>query len=134
MPNYTKQNAWVQTVNGEQEMFPPIRIALSGLTAASTRMEVAASNIANVNTGREYGFNDALTNLSSNQAYSPKKTYSTPNSYGGVDVQIIDSAKGSEVSLAQEIVNFKIAEHAYKANATVIKLAADVQDELLDIV
>ena len=104
-------------------MFAPIQIALSGLNAASTRMEVAASNIVN-----------ATGNTAQKQAYSPKIAFSTPNSYGGVDTQIIDSPKGTEVSLAEEIVQLKIAEHTYKANAMVIKVAAEVQNELLDII
>ena len=36
------------------------------------------------------------------------------------------------VSLDEEMVNLKIAEHAYKANAQVIKTSSEMQDALRD--
>ena len=112
-------------------MFAPIKIAFSGLTAASKRMEVASSNIANMNTGSSYGITD--TNVAQSQPYSPKIAFSMPLPQGGVKTQILDGRAGSEVSLANEIVQLKIAEHTYRANAMVIKTATDVEKELLNI-
>ena len=109
-----------------------IKIGLSGLTAASTRLQVSASNIANINSTSSTGFADDLDNLTSKDAYRPKSVRQEPLKYGGVKAHVVDTPIGTEVSLAHEIVQLKVAEHTYKANAAVIKTAFEVEKTLLD--
>lgn len=105
---------------------------MSGLTAASARLEVAANNIANVNTTSKTGFADTLNNLSSKQAYRPQQVRSLPLNHGGVKAEIVDAPMGGEVSLPHEIVQLKVAQHTYEANVAVIKTALQVEKTLLD--
>lgn len=130
-------------------MINAIQIALSGLQAASKRADASASNIANISTsgslepGGQAPYSalttteTALTDQDGNglgvsaenrpaakpfvPAYNPDSPFA--NSEGLIGVPNVD--------LAGEIVNLKLAETAYKANAKTIKAASDMQDELL---
>lgn len=70
-------------------MINAISTALSGLTASTRKVDVAATNIANAGT------------------------------------------PGNQVDLAEEAVNLKVAEQAYKANLLVVETASKMTDELL---
>ncbi len=124
-----------------------IGIALTGLNSASLRLNASASNIANLNT---------VGSLSdeSNAPYTPITTQSNSlgSITGGVQTEIIpqnpafvpaydaDSPFADEdgiigvpnVNLAEEVVNIKLAEIAYKANLKTIDVAGELFDELLD--
>lgn len=113
-------------------MTNPIKIGLSGLAAASARLEVSANNIANVNNTKSAGFADTVEGLTSRQAYQPKQVRLTPMTNGGVSAQITNAPIGAEVSLAEEIVQLKVAQHTYNANAAVIKTALEVEDTMLE--
>ena len=113
-------------------MSSTIKIGLSGLAAASSRLEVAASNIANTSNPKNTGFADTLDGLTSRQAYQAKQVRTVPLNNGGVKADVVDIPIGSEISLAQEIIQLKLAEHTYKANATVIKTAFEVEEKLLE--
>ncbi len=112
--------------------------------AASKKVSVAASNIANADTV-------ASTNASdSNQAYSAKTTQDVSVAGGGVNTVVLNrtpafvpsyepdspfaDAKGlvnsPNVNLDEELINTKVAENSYKANVMVLKTSLQMQDTL----
>ena len=127
-------------------MISAIGIALTGLDAASTRLNASASNIAN------FGNAGSLTDPN-NAPYTPLTTQSEAISVpGGVQTKIVprdnpftpafdsDSPFADEngiigipnVDFAEEIINMKQAEIAYKANLKTLETAGQMFDELLD--
>ncbi len=104
-------------------MIGAISNALSGLMAASKRAEASASNIANMST----------------PDYTPVTTVQTTTETGSVQAQNQPKSAGTintfvpDIDLAEEAVNLKIAEIAYKANIATIKTAQDMTDELLAV-
>ncbi len=128
-------------------MFNAVSIALSGLTASSLKASTAASNIANLSTG------GALSQEDGPAPYETRITTQTATENGGVqaDVSIknpgfvpaydpgspfanADGLIGApNTDLAEEIINLKQAEIAYKANINVIETQKELDDELLDI-
>ncbi len=132
-------------------MLGPIGIALSGLTAASKKVEASASNIANLQTvgSLEDGKQKPYTPLTTQQtavtdgngnglgvtsnfvpkgtpyysAYSPDSPFA--NAEGIIGVPNVD--------LAEEAVNLQMARTTYKANAAVLRVADDLSDELLRV-
>jgi flagellar basal-body rod protein FlgC len=132
-------------------MLGPIGIALSGLTAASKKVEASASNIANLQTvgSLEEGKQAPYTPITTQQtaitgengeglgvtsnfvakgnpyysAYSPDSPFA--NEQGIIGVPNVD--------LAEEAVNLQIARATYKANAAVIRVSEDLSDELLRV-
>ncbi|MCM2344253.1 MAG: flagellar basal body protein [Alphaproteobacteria bacterium] len=132
-------------------MINTIQIALSGLNAASRKVEASASNIANMQT---------MGSLENPEAapYTPLATQQTALTDGqgnglGVKSDFIPkpqpftpayapdspfaNAQGlvgaPNVDLAEEAVNLSIAKTAYKANVAVIKTTEDMTDELLSV-
>ena len=132
-------------------MVGTINIALSGLNAATQRLNASASNIANLQTvGSLQDVNNA--------PYTPVSTQQTAvtdaNGNGqGVRTDVVprnnafvpsfdpDSPFADEngiigvpnVNLAEESVNMIMAELQYKANIGVIQTAEELNDELLNI-
>lgn len=126
-------------------MLNSIGISLTGLDAASKKLNASASNIAN---SRTIGSLDG----SGRQAYQPIDTQSTTIAQGGVRTEYVnrqpafvpsfdpDSPFADEnglvaapnVSLDEELINSAAAEHAYKANALVIDKAQELAETLLD--
>lgn len=129
-------------------MINPISIALSGLTSASKKAEVASNNIVNADV---VGSTDPN---SPNQAYTPRNTVDQSLSVNGQGVGVktvvlnrdpafvpsfspdspfADSngmVNAPNVNLDEELVNMKVAENAYKANAQVVKTSSEMQDTL----
>lgn len=130
-------------------MISAIQTALSGLLAASKKVETGASNIANINTTGSLEDPD-------NAPYTPvttvQKALADESGQGlGVKADVVaknnpftpvyspDSPFANEegiigapnVDLAEEAVNLKIAGFAYKASLSVIKTASAMEDELL---
>lgn len=109
-------------------MINAIQIALSGLTAASRKVEAGASNIANMST-RDY------------QPLTTKQTAQSDESGRGTGVRadIVPTTcaplpgGAADIDLAEEAVNLQIAKTAYQASAKTIKAATDMQDELLSM-
>lgn len=121
--------------------------ALSGLNAASTRANAAASNIANAGSS---GSTDGTTK----PAYTPQDVVQINQVNGGVKADLKDRDPATfqaydpdksyadedglvevpNVSYEEEIVNLKIAEHAYKASAAVIKTEQELSDALNEII
>lgn len=98
-----------------------LNISVSGLNDAKARVANAASNIVNA--------------VSTN--FQPKDVVTFSNSTGdhnlGVSSNLVNRPEGEGVDLASEIVDIKVAEHNYGANALVIKIAQKLQKALLDI-
>lgn len=129
-------------------MIGAISTALTGLLAATQRVGVSASNIANL------GSSGSLDPQSPNQPYQALTTVQTANQTGGTTSQVIPKKPGivnayapdspfanneglvgtPNVDLAEEAVNLKLAEISYKANLSVLKAAQDTTEDLLNIV
>lgn len=126
-------------------MINAIGIALSGLQAATQRVNVGASNIANVMTAGSLNDPD-------NPPYTPVTVQSrAQGETGGVIADIVpkanpfsaaydpDSPLANEdgvvgvpnVDLAEEAVNLKLAEVTYKANIATIRTQNEMFDALL---
>lgn len=124
-------------------MINAIRTALSGLAAASKRVEAGASNIANLTTA-------GSLEDPSRPPYAAVTTVQTAEN-GGVRAEIVqkdppyvpaydpgspfagqDGLVGvPNVDLAEEAVNLSLAKAAYKASLSVIRTADEMQDALL---
>ena len=85
-------------------------IAVSGLNTASTRLQVSASNLANMD--------DAGP-----QPFVPTRAASVSLPSGGVQAQLSSAAPGTGVDLVGEMVDQMMAMQQYKASAALI--AAD---------
>ena len=128
-------------------MFNALSNALSGLAASSQKVNVAASNIANISTS------GALSEENGSLPYQTRLTTQTALQSGGVrsDTTIKnpgfvpafdpDSPFADEdgligvpnTDLSEEIVNLKLAEISYKANIKTIETVSELNDELLSI-
>lgn len=130
-------------------MIGAIQTALSGLVAATKKVEAGASNIANLQTT---GSLDDPGNAPYTPLTTAQKTLSAADGSGlGVQSEFIakrdpftpaydpDSPFANEdgligvpnVNLAEEAINLNMAATAYKANLAVIKTTTEMQDELL---
>ena len=128
-------------------MINAIKIALSGLNAATRKVDTIASNVANLRT------TGSLTDPN-NAPYAPVTTTQETlgNSQGvqGVKSDVIEKNKpfvpafdpdspfadengiigAPNINLAEEAVNLKIAETNFAASAKVIQVAAEMEEEL----
>ncbi len=125
-------------------MIGAISNALSGLLAASKRVEASASNIANASSA------GSLDPTSPNQPYSALTTIQKTDGTGGVTATNVPKQPGfvnafapdspfantdgyvgaPNVDLAEEAVNLKLAEITYKANIATIKTADEMSHAL----
>jgi len=133
-------------------MIKAIQIALSGLNAASRKVEASASNIANISTS------GALNPADGPAPYQALTTQQTAQTVGagngaGVRAEIIPTQRPvvqayapdypyansegligvANVDMAEDIVNMQIASTTYKAQVKTIQAAADMQKELLSL-
>jgi len=128
-----------------------INTALSGLAAASKKVEAAASNIANLQTsgsleeGKQAPYTPittqqtAITDQNGNgqgvhsgfiakeQPFTPRFDPDSPfaNADGIIGVP--------NINLAEEVVNLMVAELSYKANIQTLKVSEELSNELLSI-
>ncbi len=118
-------------------MIGAISTALTGLLAASKRAEGAANNIANVSSTDYRATTTVQTAAPDNagtQARNIPKTpvivnaYAPDSPFANADGMV----STPDVDLAEEAVNLKLAEIAYKANASTIKTADEMSKALLD--
>jgi flagellar hook-associated protein FlgK len=89
--------------------------ALSGLHAASTRLDSAAHNIANAQT----------------PGFHRQEVAQTAQPEGGVKVEV-QRAPQQGVDLAQDIITQLSASYTYKANLQVVETASEMTGTLLD--
>lgn len=121
-------------------MINAIHIALSGLNAASRKVEASASNIANMQTPdyeplttvqkaqtteNGQGSGVSAQNLPKTNPFTPSYEPDSPfaNPQGVVNSPNVD--------LAEEAVNMSMAEAAYKASLAIIKTSDEMTQEML---
>ena len=101
-------------------------IAVSGMRAAERRLEVAASNIANMRSGLPSGAPDEVVT-----AYNALRADQVEAPGGGTTVNV--SRTREPVDLANELVELMSAQHAFTANSKLVKIFGDMQKTLLDM-
>lgn len=99
--------------------------ALSGLNAASTRVDVSAGNIANAQSTQRSANGQGV------KPYTARAVDQVSLSGGGSQAQVHDS--GQPVDQQKELMNLNIASYDMKANMKVIKVEDDMQQQLLNI-
>jgi flagellar basal-body rod protein FlgC len=130
-------------------MIDAVSTALSGLNSATKRIAVAGENIAKANVEGRYPQGKG----EKTDAYLPKEVIDRSLVTGGVLPEVIerkdgyraaynpDSPKANsdgvtavpDISIDEQLINSKLAEVQYTANAAVIKSSLDTERHLLDI-
>ncbi len=128
-------------------------IAVSGMNAAARRLEVSASNVANVTSTGALPNADGAVPAGAPRAYAPLELVQTASAGGGTQTAVTTvtpsttaisdpqapfaNANGlvaaPNVDLAQEMISQLIASYSFAANATVIKADDRMTGALLDI-
>lgn len=127
----------------------PISTALSGLNAASARIGVSASNIANSQLTTTVGQNGQTVN----KPYVPQEVVQKTQNGGGVSTSLRDVSPPSvpvfapdnpaagqdgivqlpNVDQTREVADQILATNAYKANLNVMKRTDEMTESLLNI-
>jgi flagellar basal-body rod protein FlgC len=130
-------------------MVSPINISLSGLEAAGRRIENSAANLAN-----KFSTSTQVNGVTTSDPYLPQDIVQISEAGGGVrayqrtvsnptivqyDPQSEAADEGGFVKLpnvddAKQLVDQQIATYDFKANLKAIKVAANLEQSLLDIV
>jgi flagellar basal-body rod protein FlgC len=128
-------------------------IALSGLNAAASRLQVSASNVANSQTTGALPNAYGTVPAGAPQAYSPLQLVQTDSAGGGVQTSVTTVTPPTtavydpqasfanqdglvaapNVDLAQEFVGQLLASYSFAANAAVLKADDQNSKALLDI-
>ena len=124
-------------------------IAASGLQAAAKRLQVSASNIANMANRGAVTADGTAEGTADTGLYRPGQVVQVATAGGGVRAfarpvdpafHIVPDPSGHggrvampNVDLAEQTVEMIVAKSAYKANAAVIEVARELDDVLLDI-
>jgi flagellar basal-body rod protein FlgC len=128
-------------------------IALSGMKAATRRLEVSASNVANVMTTGALPDADGTVPAGTPRAYAPLELVQTENAGGGTQTTVTTTTPSTiavsdpqapfanqnglvaapNVDLSQEMVGQMIASYSFAANATVMKADDQMTKTLLNI-
>jgi flagellar basal-body rod protein FlgC len=128
-------------------------IALSGMNAATRRLDVSASNVANVMTTGALPNADGTVPAGAPQAYDPLEVVQTASAGGGVQTSVTTATPSTiatsdpqapfanqdglvaapNVDLAQELVGQMLASYSFAANATVMKADNRMTETLLDV-
>src|SRR5262249_44988488 len=116
-------------------------IALSGMNAATRRLEVSASNVANLRSNGALPPADGTLPTGAQQAYAPLRVVQTANADGGTQTSVATVAPAyvatsdpqapfanqdglvaePNVDISQEMVNQVLASYSFAANAKVLK-------------
>jgi flagellar basal-body rod protein FlgC len=144
---------WLDHLSDEPLMSSISTIALSGMNAAARRLEVSASNVANVmSTGTLPGA-DGTVPAGAPQAYAPLELVQTASAGGGTQTAVTTVTPSStavsdpqvpfanqnglvaapNVDLSQEMLGQMIASYSFTANATVMKAVDRMAKTLLNI-
>jgi flagellar basal-body rod protein FlgC len=106
-------------------------IALSGMNAASRRLEVSASNISNINSTGTLPNADGSVPTGAPRAYTPSTiAVSDPQAPFANQSGLVAAPN---VDLAQEAIGQLMASYSFAANATVLKADDRMTKALLDI-
>jgi flagellar basal-body rod protein FlgC len=128
-------------------------IALSGMNAAARRLEVSASNVANVASIGALPNADGTVPAGEPTAYAPLEVVQTANADGGTQTSVTTVTPSTtavsdpqapfanqdglvaapNVDLSQELVSQMIASYSFAANATVMTADDRMTKTLLDI-
>jgi flagellar basal-body rod protein FlgC len=137
---------------GEQSMTSISTIALSGMNAAARRLQVSASNVANIETTGALPSADGTAPAGTPQAYAPLRLVQTESAGGGTQTTVatvtpstiaISDPQASfanedgevaapNVDISQEMVDQMIASYSFAANATVMKADDGMTKTLID--
>jgi flagellar basal body rod protein FlgC len=96
-------------------------IGLSGMKAAETRAEIRAVNIV------QAPVHDA-------RMFTPVQTTKAATPIVRAQPLVNQSPRGPFANLADDIVDLRMAAHAYRASAKVVQTGADMQKTLLDTI
>jgi flagellar basal-body rod protein FlgC len=128
-------------------------IALSGMNAAARRLEVSASNVANVLSTGALPNADGTVPAGAPQSYAPLELVQTASAGGGTQTAVTTVTPSTtavydpqapfanqdglvaapNVDLAQELIGQLIASYTFTANATVMKADDRMTGALLNI-
>jgi flagellar basal-body rod protein FlgC len=128
-------------------------IALSGMNAAARRLEVSASNVANVMSTGALPNADGSLPAGAPQAYAPLELVQTASAGGGTQTTVTTARPSTitvydpqasfanqdglvaapNVDLSQELVGQMIASYSFAANAKVMKADDNMTKSLLNI-
>jgi flagellar basal-body rod protein FlgC len=129
-------------------------IALSGMNAATRRLEVSAGNVANVMTSGSLPAADSTVPAGAPQAYAPLQVVQTASAGGGTRTSVTTVNPSSvamsdpqapfanqdglvaapNVDISQEMINQMIASYSFAANAKVLTVDDRMTETLLDTV
>jgi flagellar basal-body rod protein FlgC len=126
-------------------------IALSGMNAAARRLEVSASNLANVMSTGAVPNADGTVPVGAPRAYAPIVLVQTASAGGGTQTKTATPSTTAvydpqapfanqdglvaapDVDLSQEMIGQLIASYSFAANATVMKADDRMTKSLLNI-
>jgi len=128
-------------------------IAVSGMNAAARRLEVSASNVANVTSTGALPNADGTVPAGAPRAYAPLELVQTESAGGGTQTAVTTVTPATtaisdpqapfanqdglvaapNVDLAQEMISQLIASYTFAANATVMKADDRMAGALLNI-
>ena len=124
------------------------KIALSGLNAATQRLGVSASNVANLSSTVRTAEDGSLVN----DPYRPQRVVQSSQSSGGVRTDVVEVSNPTirvydpaspvaaedgtvelpNVSLEEEVMQQQLATYTFKANLKVLKTQQELDEALLD--
>lgn len=102
---------------------------LSALSALSTRQEVSANNIANVNTD---GFKASSVALESGSAGQGVRVGAIQESTAAGPM--IGGVEGSNTEIAGEMVDMMTTGHAFSANVAAVRASEEMTGHLLNMI
>jgi flagellar basal-body rod protein FlgC len=128
-------------------------IALSGMNAAARRLEVSASNVANVMSTGALPNADGTVPAGAPRAYAPLELVQTASAGGGTQTTVTTATPSTtaisdpqapfanqnglvaapNVDLSREMLGQMIASYSFTANATVMKAVDRMSKTLLNI-
>ncbi|WP_315773568.1 MULTISPECIES: flagellar basal body rod protein FlgC [unclassified Bradyrhizobium] len=134
-------------------MSPTATIAVSGMNAASRRLEVSASNVANARSTGALPNADGTLPAGAPKAYVPLDLVQSDVAGGGTQTSITRAGSGTtasydpsapfankdglvaapNVDLAQEMISQLVAKYSFAANAKVLKASDEMSRTVIDM-
>ncbi|CCE02544.1 flagellar basal body rod C-terminal domain-containing protein [Bradyrhizobium sp. STM 3809] len=134
-------------------MSPIATIAVSGMKAASQRLEVSASNVANAMSTGALPNADGTLPAGAPKAYDPLTLVQSDVAGGGTQTTISKASQGTSpsyqptapfankdglvaapnVDLAQEMIGQLVAKYSFAANARVLKASDEMSRIVIDM-
>ena len=110
-----------------------MNIALSGMAASLTKLDVTANNTANMNTN---GFKKSRADMNAAYPDGVRVTLSsvdTPGTPLPVENGQTAPAESSNVSLEEEMIGLMQSQQTYEPNLKVVQMQDDLLGELIDL-